>query len=116
MFNRLASLAAAAPRRLAGLGLLALIVLAVFGAPAQGKLNARDAFNDPGSQSTLAQTQIQNATGHDAHPKVLALVKAPPGSAAVAHAARSSRIRSVQVTRSRAMSLRVRSMRTPAES
>ena len=38
MFNRLASLAAAAPRRLAGLGLLALIVLAVFGAPALGKL------------------------------------------------------------------------------
>jgi len=87
MFNRLAVLAAAAPRRLAGLGLLALIVLAVFGAPALGKLNAQDAFNDPGSQSTLAQTQIQNATGHDAYPKVLALVKAPPGSAAVAHAA-----------------------------
>ena len=87
MLNRLASLAAAAPRRLAGPGLLALIVLAVFGAPALGKLNAQDAFNDPGSQSTRAQTQIQNATGHDAYPKVLALVKAPPGSAAVAHAA-----------------------------
>jgi len=87
MFNRLASLAAAAPRRLAGLGLLALIVLAVFGAPALGKLYAQDSFNDPGSQSSWAQTQIQNATGHDAYPKVLALVKAPPGSAAVAHAA-----------------------------
>ena len=57
------------------------------GAPALSKLNAQDAFNDPGSQSTRAQTQIQNATGHDAYPKVLALVKAPPGSAAVAHAA-----------------------------
>jgi RND superfamily putative drug exporter len=87
MLNRLAVLAAAAPRRLAGLGLLALIVLAVFGAPALGKLNAQDAFNDPGSQSNRAQTQIQNATGRDAYPKVLALVKAPTGSAAVAHAA-----------------------------
>jgi len=87
MLNRLAVLAVAAPRRLAGLGLLALIVLAVVGAPALSKLNAQDAFNDPGSQSTRAQTQIQNATGHDAYPKVLALVKAPPGSAAVAHAA-----------------------------
>src|SRR6516165_5879028 len=61
MLNRLAVLAAAAPRRLAGLGLLALIVLAVFGAPALRKLYAQDAFNDPGSQSILAQTQIQNA-------------------------------------------------------
>ena len=87
MFTRLAVLAAAAPRRLAGLGLLALIVLAVFCAPALGKLNAQDAFNDPGSQSTQAQTQLHNATGHDAYPEVLALVKAPPGSAVVAHAA-----------------------------
>ena len=81
-----AALAAAAPRRLAALGLLALIVLAVFGAPAVGQLNAPQAFNDPGSQSTLAQTEIQHATGHDAYPEIVALVKAPPSSAAVAHA------------------------------
>jgi uncharacterized membrane protein YdfJ with MMPL/SSD domain len=87
MFTRLAALAAAAPRRLAGLGLLALIVLAIFGAPAAGQLNAPQAFNDPGSQSTLAQTQIEHATGHDAYPGIVALVKAPPSSAAVAHAA-----------------------------
>jgi hypothetical protein len=78
MFTRLAAIAAAAPRRLAGLGLLALIVLAVFGAPAVGKLNAPGAFNDPGSPSTLAQTQIERATGHDASPAILALVKARP--------------------------------------
>jgi RND superfamily putative drug exporter len=88
MFTRLAGLAAARPRRLALLGLLALIVLAVLGAPAVGKLDAPGAFNDPGSQSTLAQTQIQQATGHDAYPEVLALVKAPPSSAAVADAVR----------------------------
>ena len=87
MFTRLAALAAAAPRRLAGLGLLTLIVLAVFGAPALGKLNAPQAFNDPGSQSTLAQTQIQHATGRGAYPEIVALVKAPPGSPEVAQAA-----------------------------
>jgi uncharacterized membrane protein YdfJ with MMPL/SSD domain len=88
MFTRLAAVAAARPRRLAGLGLLALIVLAVLGAPALGKLDAPQAFNDPGSQSALAQTQIQRATGHDAYPEVLALVKAPPSSSAVAYAVR----------------------------
>src|SRR5712692_3617323 len=87
MFTCLAAFATAAPRRLAGLGLLALIVLAVVGAPAIGKLNAPQAFNDPGSQSTLAQTQIEHATGHGAYPEIVALVKAPPASAAVAHAA-----------------------------
>src|SRR5216683_1452559 len=87
MFTRLAALAAAAPRRLAGLGLLALIVLAIFGGPAVGKLNAPGAFNDPGSQSALAQTQIGHATGRDSYPEIVALVKAPPSSAAVAHAA-----------------------------
>src|SRR5260370_29243684 len=87
MFPRLAACATAAPRRLAGLSLLALIVLAVFGAPAVGKLNAPQAFNDPGAKSTLAQTQIEHATGHDAYPEIVALVKAPPSSAAVAHAA-----------------------------
>jgi RND superfamily putative drug exporter len=80
MFSRLARIAVAWPRRLAGLGLLALIVLAVFGAPALGKLNAPQAFNDPGSQSTLAVSQIQRATGHDAYPEIVALVKTPPSS------------------------------------
>lgn len=88
MFIRLATIAAAAPRRLAGLGLLALILFAVLGGPAVGKLAAAQAFNDPGSQSTLAQTQIEHATGHGAYPEIIALVRAAPGSAAVAHAAR----------------------------
>jgi RND superfamily putative drug exporter len=87
MLTRIAAIAAAAPRRLAGLGLLVLIVLAVFGAPALGKLNAPQAFNDPGSQSTLAESQIQRATGHDAYPEIVALVNAPPSSPAVGRAA-----------------------------
>ena len=91
MFPRLAWLAASWPRRLAGLGLLVFIVVAVFGAPALGKLNALNAFNDPGSQSSLAETQVENATGHDAYPEVLALVNAPPSSGEVASAARMLR-------------------------
>jgi uncharacterized membrane protein YdfJ with MMPL/SSD domain len=88
VFTRLAALAAASPGRLAALGLLFFIVVAVFGAPALGKLSAPNAFNDPGSQSTLAATQVANATGHDAYPEILALVKAPPASGEVASVAR----------------------------
>ena len=87
MYTRLATYAAARPRRIAGLGLLAFVILAVLGAPAVGKLNAAQAFNDPGSQSTLAQTRIQVATGHDAYPEIIALVKAPPSGTAVPRAA-----------------------------
>jgi RND superfamily putative drug exporter len=88
MFTRLAALATARPRRLAALGLLAFIAMAVFGAPAIGKLKAPNAFNDPGSQSALAQAQVQDATGHDAYPEILALVKAPPSSGEVTSVAR----------------------------
>jgi hypothetical protein len=35
-----------------------------------GKHNASGAFNDPGSQSTLAQTQIELATGRGAYPEI----------------------------------------------
>jgi hypothetical protein len=87
MLTRLAATAAAWPRRLAALGLLAFIVLAVFGAPAIGKLSAPQAFNDPASQSALAVSQIQRATGHDAYPEIVVLVKAPPSSSEVRHAA-----------------------------
>jgi RND superfamily putative drug exporter len=87
VLTRLAATAAAWPRRLAALALLAFIVLAVFGAPAIGKLSAPQAFNDPASQSALAVSQIQRATGHDAYPEIVALVKAPPSSSEVRHAA-----------------------------
>ena len=87
MFSRLARLAAAAPRRLAGAGLLLLIAFAIIGGPALGKLNAPRAFDDPASQSTLAREQIQRATGHGAYPEIIALVKAPPSAVQVARAA-----------------------------
>src|SRR6266545_4723033 len=87
MFTRLAGLALAAPRRLAGAGLLALIVFAVIGGPALGRLNAPRAFDDPGSQSTLAREQIERATGHGAYPEVVALVAASPSSAQVSRVA-----------------------------
>src|SRR5260370_5303538 len=87
MFTRLARLAAAAPRRLAGAGLLLLIAFAIIGGPALGKLNAPRAFDDPASQSTLAREQIQRATGHGAYPEIIALVKAPPSAVQAARAA-----------------------------
>lgn len=87
MFTRLARLAAAAPRRLAGAGLLTLIAFAIIGGPALGRLNAPRAFDDPGSRSTLAREQIERATGHGAYPEIVALVNAPPSSPQVARAA-----------------------------
>src|SRR5260370_11188455 len=87
MFPRLARLAAAAPRRLAGAGLLLLIAFAIIGGPALGKLNAPRAFDDPASQSTLAREEIQRATGHGAYPEIIALVKALPSAVQVAQAA-----------------------------
>src|SRR5260370_14589963 len=87
MSARPARLAAGAPRRLAGAGLLLLIAFAIIGGPALGKLNAPRAFDDPASQSTLAREQIQRATGHGAYPEIIALVKAPPSAVQVARAA-----------------------------
>jgi len=86
MFPRLASIALAAPRRLSLAALLLLIVFAVIGGPALGKLTAHRAFDDPGSQSTQAREQIEQATGRGAYPEIVALVKAPPSSAEVTHA------------------------------
>src|SRR5262249_29167804 len=81
MFRRLASSGLPAPRRLALAALLLLIVFAVIGGPAVGKLTASRAFDDPGSQSTHAREQIEQATGHGAYPEIVALVKAPPSGA-----------------------------------
>src|SRR4051794_29383877 len=81
MLTRLAALAASHPRRLALLALAVLLVVAVLGAPAPGRLDAQRGFDDPGSQSALARQQLERATGRDADAEVLALVRAAPGSA-----------------------------------
>jgi len=87
MLGALANLAVRHPRRMLLLALAVFAVAGVFGATATGLLNASNPFSDPSSASFRAQAAIQDATGREASPGVLALVAAPPGTPAVASAA-----------------------------
>lgn len=87
MLGALANSAIRHPRRMALIALGVFILAGAFGATTLNLLNARNPFNDPGSASGRAEALVQNATGDEASPGVLALVSAPPGSPAVASAA-----------------------------
>src|SRR4051794_16200765 len=87
MFTSLWRRAVGRPRRIVTLAFVVFLLAAVIGGPAAGSFEAPHAFDDPGSQATQARKQIERATG-DNSSEVLALVHAPPGSRAVARAAR----------------------------
>jgi RND superfamily putative drug exporter len=92
MLERLAEVATASPRRVLAVAAALFLVAAVLGAPTPGLLNARNDFADPGSGSAHARAQIERATGAEPFAEVIALVRAPAGSAttrAVATALRS---------------------------
>ena len=91
MLGRLANLSCARPRRMAGLGLVMFVLVGVVGGPAPGSLNAANAFDDPGSQATRAQTLIERATGARPSADVIALVRAMPSSREVTRVARTLR-------------------------
>jgi RND superfamily putative drug exporter len=76
---------------MAVLGVLMFVLVGVVGGPAPGSLNAANAFDDPGSQATRAQTLIERATGARPSADVIALVHAPPSSGEVARVARTLR-------------------------
>jgi uncharacterized membrane protein YdfJ with MMPL/SSD domain len=86
LLSRIARIATAHPRRLAGAVAVALVVGLVFGASATNSLDAHNDFSNPSSPSTHAREAIERATGADPTAGVLALVAARAGSAAVAHA------------------------------
>lgn len=71
------------------LGAVLFTVVGVVGGPAPGSFNATNAFNDPGSQSTRAETQIKRATRAQPSADVIALVRASPTSSEVALVART---------------------------
>jgi RND superfamily putative drug exporter len=104
--QRLASIAAAHPRRLGLFALLVFVVVAVVGSAAPGSFDVSRAFTDPGSDSAHARQKIETASGQTAEPAVLALVEAAPGSAKVSSVA--SRLEAeagiAQVTRPKAAS------------
>ena len=89
MLGALANLAIRHPRRMVLLALVIFAVAGVFGSTAIGLLNARNPFSDPSSASARAEALIERATGEESSPGVMALVSAPPGSAAVTSAARA---------------------------
>jgi RND superfamily putative drug exporter len=89
MAQHLANLATARPRRFGLVALLTFLVVAVLGSAAPGSFDVPRAFVDPGSDSTHARDQIEAASGQTAEPAVVALVDAPPGSAAVATVAKA---------------------------
>ncbi len=87
MLRRLADVACARPRRLALLSGILFVVVGVFGGPAPGSFGASNAFNDPGSQATRAETRIARATGAAPSPGIVVLVRAPRSSGEAAHVA-----------------------------
>lgn len=89
MLNKLAEGGIRRPRRMGLLALLLVIVTGAVGGLAPEVLKARNDFEDPGSQSANAREQLEQATGVQPTPGVLALVKAPPRSAVAADAART---------------------------
>ena len=89
MLSMLASLAIRRPRQMLLGALAVFLISAAFGVTAIGLLNARNPFSDPSSASARAEQAIENATGLEGSPGVLALVSAPPGTPAVSSAARA---------------------------
>ncbi len=83
MLTALARVAARRPKRILLLAFGAFVVAGVLGGPAAGMLNARNPFNAPHSQSARAEQIVQNATGQEIDPGVLALVPAASGSTEV---------------------------------
>ncbi|MGI8593865.1 MAG: MMPL family transporter [Solirubrobacteraceae bacterium] len=56
-----------------------LVVAFAFGGPVAGLLSTGDDFSDPGAESVAAVQRIERATGVDAGPWVIALVRPPGG-------------------------------------
>ena len=59
MFSSLASLSVRHPRRVAAVAVILFVAGGVFGGPAAGLLNARNAFQDPGSDAAIAERSIE---------------------------------------------------------
>ena len=87
MLRRAADLAYARPRRVLGATIAVFVVCIVFGGPVAGLLSTGDDFADPGSESEVTAERIEDATGRDPSPAVVALVDLPgPVEAAPASA------------------------------
>ena len=94
MLSALAERGIRRPRRILIGALVTFVVAAVLGGPVAGQLDSANGFEDPASSSVAAREAIQQASGLDAAPGVIAVVDTPGGAASaqgrerVAHVAR----------------------------
>jgi len=79
MLHALAERGIRRPRRILIGALVAFVVAAVLGGPVAGQLDSANGFEDPGSSSVAARQAIQQATGLDDSPGVIAVVDTPGG-------------------------------------
>jgi trehalose monomycolate/heme transporter len=80
MLNALAERGIRRPRRILIAALVTFVVAAVLGGPVAGQLDSANGFEDPGSSSVAAREAIQQASGLDASPGVIAVVDTPRGA------------------------------------
>jgi uncharacterized membrane protein YdfJ with MMPL/SSD domain len=84
MLSALADRGIQRPRRILIGALVTFVVAAVLGGPVAGQLDSADGFEDPGSSSVAAREAIQQASGRDGSPGVIAVVDTPGGAASAA--------------------------------
>ena len=81
MLNALAEHGLRRPRRILMAALVTFAVAAVLGGPVAGQLDSANGFEDPGSSSVAAQQAIEDASGLEASPGLIAVVDTPGGAA-----------------------------------
>ena len=82
VITALTALVTRRPRRVLLVAPVFLVVAFAFGGPVAGLLSTGDDFADPGAQSVAAAQRIERATGVEAGPWAIALVRPPGGDAA----------------------------------
>jgi uncharacterized membrane protein YdfJ with MMPL/SSD domain len=110
MLNALAERGIRRPRRILITALVAFVVAAVLGGPVAGQLDSANGFEDPGSSSVAARQAIQQASGLDPSPGVIAVVDTPQGAGSP-----QARERIAQVARIAEGAPGVAIVRTPAD-
>src|SRR4051812_8364044 len=77
MLERLGIVSAARPRRTLILVLAFVVLAGLVGGPVAGKLQSDGGFAPGSSESSRADAQLQRATGEDATPNLVLLVRGP---------------------------------------
>src|SRR3954451_6382336 len=83
MFSALADRITAHPRRTLLFVALFVVIAGVVGGPVAGSLKTDGGFAATSSGSARAEARIERATGRDATPRVVALMRSPRQAAAV---------------------------------